>query len=165
MVCCLNGDLNSGQFVHYFLALWVIGTGHLNNGSSKYQTLQYSNGWYSDPHCVWNGFSNCHVNTGLLKVLRIQMVFVDDEVRSYMLVQGYILLPSWHFYETNKHWILEQKHRHKRSEQLCYANVSNVNITRYSLFLLSRFLDLTWNSSLAYNNFNVLEFFTSVEEF
>ena len=30
MVCYLNGDRNSGQYAHYFLAWLIIGTGHLN---------------------------------------------------------------------------------------------------------------------------------------
>ena len=36
--CYSNGDPKSWQFVHYFLAQVVIGTRHLNNWLSEYQT-------------------------------------------------------------------------------------------------------------------------------
>ena len=60
MVCYWNGDLNSGQFVHYFLAQWLIGASHLNNGWSEYRTsksllfrcFRYSDVCYSGPHCM-----------------------------------------------------------------------------------------------------------------
>ena len=144
-----NGLLN----LDFLFRFWTFfHTYNLNTKPFEIQTfkcLRYSNGRYSDPHCVWDGFSNCHVKTGLLKVLKNSNGFCSYN-QILVMIKGCptcgfkdkCYCPGGILYKTNKHWILEQKHRHKRSEQLCYANVSDINITRYSLFYYQDFL--TW---------------------